>query len=332
MLFVMKITPFGPDDAADIEAWVDLVNAVRRTDSPWEYPATPRSTAAMFRHGWDGEPSTPYLARVDGTVVGAGSLGTSEYDNLHLAWCGVQVHPERRRRGHGSEILGFLLEEVRRRGRTSVGIDGWDSESTHAFATGHGFEPKISSINRRQFLTDIDWAELDKRYDDALPHATDYVMERWPVPTPDDRLDDLAEMAAAINDAPTDDLDYEDEVFTGDRMRAYEEATHGRGQRMYRLVARHVPSGHLAGQTVVAVEGEHPERGHQHDTSVVRAHRGHRLGLLLKADMMRWLREAEPQLVEIDTWNAESNDHMIGVNEVLGYRVMGREVAYQRSL
>ncbi len=62
------------------------------------------------------------------------------------------------------------------------------------------------------------------------------------------------------------------------------------------LVARHRPSGALAAQTVVAVETDHPERGHQHDTSVTRAHRGHRLGLLLKTDMLRWLAAEEPQL------------------------------------
>jgi hypothetical protein len=158
------------------------------------------------------------------------------------------------------------------------------------------------------------------------------VLERWPVPTPEDRLDRLAEMASAINDAPTDDLDYEDEVFTGERMRAYEVAMAGRGKTLYRVVARHVPTDELAGQTVVVVNREFPERGDQHDTSVTRAHRGHRLGLLIKADMLRWLREAEPQLTEIDTFNAESNDHMIGVNEALGYKVMGREYSYQRKI
>ena len=47
---------------------------------------------------------------------------------------------------------------------------------------------------------------------------------------------------------------------------------------------------------------------------------------------MRWLEGAEPQVVSIDTWNAESNDHMIRVNERLGYRAMGRELAFQRRL
>ena len=48
--------------------------------------------------------------------------------------------------------------------------------------------------------------------------------------------------------------------------------------------------------------------------------------------MNLWLRDEQPQLVTIDTWNAESNEHMIGVNELLGYRAMGREIEYQRSM
>lgn len=332
MLSVMDITRFGPDDAAALHEWVDLANAVAATDAPWEHPWTMTTAEGRFRHGWDGEPAVPYLARVDGTVVGVGSISTSEYDNLHLAWFGVAVHPDHRRRGHGSEILAFLEQEAKETGRTSGGVDGWDSEATIGFATRHGYEKKHQAINRRQFLADADRTELDNRYDAALPHAVDYVLERRTAPTPDDELDQLAVMAAAINDAPTDELDIEDEVFTAERMKAYEVASLARKQLFYRVVARHLPTGDLAGQTVVVVESERPEIGHQHDTSVVRSHRGHRLGLLLKADMLRWLADAEPQLVSIDTYNAESNDQMIGVNELLGYRIMGRELAFQKTL
>ena len=98
------------------------------------------------------------------------------------------------------------------------------------------------------------------------------------------------------------------------------------------MLARHRETGELAGHSVVVVEGERPELGQQHDTSVVASHRGHRLGVLLKTDMNLWLRDVQPQLVSIDTWNAESNDHMIGVNELIGYRVMGRELEFQKSL
>jgi hypothetical protein len=97
------------------------------------------------------------------------------------------------------------------------------------------------------------------------------------------------------------------------------------------MLARHRGTGELVGHTVVAVEGHRPQVGHQHDTTVVRSHRGHRLGLLLKSAMVLWLAEAEPQLEVVDTWNAESNDHMITVNEALGYRWMARGVQLQKK-
>ena len=54
---------------------------------------------------------------------------------------------------------------------------------------------------------------------------------------------------------------------------------------------------------------------------VVRGHRGHRLGLLLKVAMLELLAEREPQVERIETYNAESNAHMVTINETLGYRV-----------
>jgi RimJ/RimL family protein N-acetyltransferase len=48
--------------------------------------------------------------------------------------------------------------------------------------------------------------------------------------------------------------------------------------------------------------------------------------------MLRWLADVEPGLATIDTWNMESNDFMIGVNERLGYEVLGREIQFQRDI
>lgn len=328
----MDMAPFGPDDHDDLVAWTDLANTISAADAPWSMRETVLRAQGRFRHGWDGEPESPYLLRVGGTVVAWGSIATSDYDNLDLAFLTVGVHPDHRRRGHGTAVLDVLYAEARRRGRTSLVAEAWESAAGDGFAVRHGFERRLAAVNRRQLLGELDPAALDKAYDAALPHAADYALERWPTPTPDDRLDDLVVMSSSINDAPTDDLDYEDEVFSPERMRAYEEAWVARGLRPYRLVARHLPSGELAGQTCVGVLESDPTWGQQDDTTVTRPYRGHRLGLLLKIGMLRWLAEAEPALERIDTWNAESNDHMITVNEVLGYRVMGREWAYQRSL
>jgi GNAT superfamily N-acetyltransferase len=328
----MEILRFGPDDTDRLAQYTEIVNATRAVDSPWQHPTTVRTEEGRFRHGWDGEVEAPYVGLDDGVPVAVGRVATTDYDNLHLAWLGVEVHPEHRRRGHGTAMLEELLTEVRARGRTSIGIDGWDQDSTRGFATRHGFEQKSASIQRRQTVADLDWATIERLHAEASAAATAYELVRREGRTPDHELEELAVMASAINDAPNDDLDIEDEVFSAERMGAYETSQLARGRTMFRTFAIHRDTGEQAGHSVVLVDGERPHLAEQHDTSVVSSHRGHRLGLLLKADMNLWLRDVQPQVVEINTWNAESNGHMIGVNDAIGYRVVGRELEFQRSL
>lgn len=328
----MELRRFGPDDGTAVRDCVHLRNAVRKHDSPWQHPLTEADVAANLRYGWDLEPDTAFLAVVDGEVVGYAAYSVSEHDNLHLAWLTVEIHPDHRRRGHGSRLLEALVRRVLDLGRTSIGLAGWDLDIARAFAGRHAFELGSVSVNRRQFLAEVDWADVERWRAEALEHAADYEFVRRTDRTPDDELEALAEMTSAINDAPTDDLDIEDEVFSAQRIRDYETAQLARGGAFHRIYARHRGTGELAGQTVVAVEPDRPHLAEQHDTSVVRAHRGRRLGLLLKSEMMLWLRESQPQLESVDTWNAESNDFMIGVNEVLGYRIMGRQLEFQKAI
>ena len=320
------------DDAEAVRRSVGVLEAVRRHEQPWSHPYTADSLSLGIRHGWDGEPAVHFLVTADGSDVATATYETTTYDNLHVAWLGVDVHPEHRRRGHGTAVVEHLMDRARRDGKTSVGMDSWDLPGPPEFAARLGFEQKQVSVNRRQHLAKIDRAELDRLHDAALEAASGYELLRRVGPTPADELPALAGLTEAINDAPLDDLDIEDEVFPPERIVAYESAQAARGHVLHRVIARHRETGELAGHTVVAVESQRPWIAHQHDTSVVRAHRGHRLGLLLKADMVRWLAEVQPRLETIDTWNAESNDHMIGVNRILGYEVLSRAFAYQRSL
>lgn len=328
----MELREFGPDDARDIATLVALKNAVHATDAPWSHPETEYRTEMHMRHGWDGEVSRYFLAEQEGEAVGVLEVSASDYDNLDLAWLGVDIHPDHRRRGHGREMLEAAYDICRSMNRSLLGSDGWESEAISRFAAAVGFDKKSQAINRRQHLDELPEGLVQKVYDDAAAASGDYELLHFDGASPDDLLEAISTMSAAINDAPLDDLEIEDEAYPPERIRAYEQAQLASGQRFHRLVARHRESGELAGHTVVTVEDERPELGDQHDTSVVRAHRGHRLGALLKAGMLLHLADVEPQLQTIDTWNAESNDHMIGVNEVLGYRVMGREYQFQRRI
>lgn len=327
----MEIVEFGPDDAAAVAAYAEVFNAANALTAPWRDPETPASMAGYLRYGWDREPGVPYLGRVDGEVVAIGLLEVTERDNRHFAWFDLTVVPDRRRRGHGSAMLAHLVAEARRRGRTTAGMGADDHPALEGFAKHHGYDLAYVEVERRQYLERIDWPAVTAAYDAALPYAQDYTFERRGFPSPPGELAEIAELTAAINDAPTDDLDLEDEVYTADRIRDYETAQLGRGHRMYRVVARH-RDGHLAGHTVVGVESDRPGVGGQHDTAVAPGHRGHRLGLLLKVEMLRWLQEAEPDLDHVDTGNAGTNAHMIAVNELLGYEVMSPVACYQRAL
>ena len=328
----LEIHRFGPDDTDDVRVALEITNPVGAADAPWEHPWLADRFDTFLRRGWDGEPPVCYLASVDGKPVGTAFVFYSERDNTHLGWTWLAILPEQRRQGYGSALFEHVTTEVRAAGRTSLGTDGWESERALGFAAKHGLEKKSQAIMRRQHLKEIPAGRLQELYDEAAAAATDYELVRIVGRTTEDLVDAMVELVAAINDAPTDDLDIEDEVFSPERLAAYEEATLARGSRLYRLVARHKETGELGGHTVIAVEEQRPEIGDQHDTAVAQAHRGHRLGLLLKAGMLLWLAEAEPQLASVDTWNAESNDHMISVNEALGYQVMGRELQFQTSL
>jgi GNAT superfamily N-acetyltransferase len=328
----MQIRPYTADDVPVLTSLVDLENAVGKVDAPWQHPETQSRVEGQLRHGWDGETPTSYGLFDGQRLVGNLQVHTSEWDNTDLAWLDVVVHPDERGRGHGSALMEHAFAEVRRLGRTKLGIDAWDAPGPDAFARRHGFERKSSAINRRQYVDQVDADVLRRLHAEAESAAADYELVRIKSRTPADMLDAVAEMTAAINDAPLDDLEIEDEVFTSDRVAAYEKAQLASGKRLYRLIARHRRTGALAGHTVVVVEEERPQIGHQHDTSVVREHRGHRIGLLLKSAMLLWLAEDEPPLATVDTWNAQSNDYMIAVNDRLGYRVLGRGVQYQRRL
>jgi RimJ/RimL family protein N-acetyltransferase len=181
-------------------------------------------------------------------------------------------------------------------------------------------------------LAEVDQAEIRRLWAEAQSAASDYCLERMQSPVTDQVLAELVDVTAAINDAPMGDLTYEDEKFDAQRLRDFETALLGRGHCGYRVIGRHHKTGEVGGHTVVMTHPLQPEIGGQGDTAVARQHRGHRLGLLLKIDMMRWLAEAEPQLKIIETWNNADNKFMINVNEALGYRLSRIFSMYELNL
>jgi predicted GNAT family acetyltransferase len=274
--------------------------------------------------GWDMEPPETYLYVPQGTTAPVGwiELTMSQRDNLHLVGAGVLVHPAHRRRGHGSAMMEEVLRRVREAGRSTIWAGAPEDDSgPQQFLRRFGFAYASHDARRRQVLAGLDHAELERLYESARAAAVEYDLQRLVPPLPDEVLAELVEVTAAINDAPMGDLTFEKEKFDVARLRDIETALLRRGNRGYRVVARHRTSGEAAGHTWVALHPAQPTLAEQGDTAVARQHRGHRLGLLLKLEMMRWLGEVEPQIEVIETWNHADNSFMISVNELIGYRL-----------
>ena len=320
----MPFVRVQPDDAEAVAAAVDIANASRLVDDP----TTPETVPALYRawltYGWDLRPDEQYLylPAAGADPVGLLSVDLPTRDNLHLVWAEITVRPDRRREGHGSAMMAEVLRRTQEAGRTTVWVGGAaDNPVVPRFLDRFGFRYASHDARRKQQLADVDGDEIARLRREAEPFAADYELLRLTPPLSDELMTEVAEVAESINDAPMGDLTYEREVYDLSLMKDVEAARIGRGDRLYRVVARHRQTGRLAGHTVVITNPLRPTRGSQGDTAVAREHRGHRLGLLLKIEMMAWLAETEPQLEHIETWNQADNGYMISVNEAIGYRL-----------
>ena len=92
------------------------------------------------------------------------------------------------------------------------------------------------------------------------------------------------------------------------------------GFRRYSVAALLQATGEMAALTDVEIDPDIEGWAFQGLTAVTRPHRGHRLGLLVKAAMLQWL-AGRSRKSGIVTFNAVQNEHMVAVNDQLGHRI-----------
>jgi RimJ/RimL family protein N-acetyltransferase len=193
-----------------------------------------------------------------------------------------------------------------------------------AFARSVQASPTLVDVQRMMELGKLEEAELARLRQVAEQAAAGYSLVSWTGPVPEELIEQAAELFTALNDAPRTSAP---SIWDAQRVRERINSLQPRyGLRDYSVAARHDASGELAALTQVGVDPADPAWGHQQITVVTRKHRGHRLGLLVKIAMLDLLAAAEPQVERIETWNAQTNKHMIAVNEALGYTILGQPV------
>lgn len=320
-------------DAGTAAELAALRNRCEALDAPHSLEETGETLRLRLVHGWDGEGTERLLLAHDARerLTGFAALEMPTQENRGLVWFDLMVDPAARRQGVGSALLERVVAVSGEVGRGLLMSRAWCGSPGATFLKEAGFAQASVAAQRRLYPQQLPRPGDDDLLAQARAVSAGYEVERWRGALTDDLRAQMLGTVESINDAPLDDLRLEDDVFTVDRLRRYDEAQAALQHRLYRVVVRSRADGSPAAHTVVAVDALRPHHAEQHDTSVRREHRGHRLGLRLKLEMLAWLREEEPQLRMVDTWNQESNTHMVAVNDLIGCTVVGREGEFQRD-
>ena len=320
----MRITRLDHADADGVRACYDVWAAAQAVDDPLSAPLSLPVFRHWLRQGWESVPSETWVAadEATGEIVGWYRIELPDLENRHRASGSPTVRPASRRRGVGAALLRHEVERARANGRTVLRGGALVGSAGDAFARQAGAEASLVDARRVQDLRKIQPGVVAALRATAADAAAGYTLASWTGPTPEEHLDRVAAGFNAMNDAPHAP-DREDDVWDAQRVRDRADAALLEGcLRGYSIAAVADATGEMAGLTQVFVDPGFPEWGHQGVTAVIRQHRGHRLGLLIKAAMLEWLATEEPKLERIATDNAATNKYMIAVNETLGYELL----------
>ncbi|ACL40669.1 GCN5-related N-acetyltransferase [Pseudarthrobacter chlorophenolicus A6] len=315
-------------------------------------------TLAESQEFWRGNPYEErhlFLARRGGSPAGLCSVTLPLRENTDTAGIDVLVHPAQRRQGIGRALLQFAEAVAHRQGRTS--LDGYHevplervgpdaamlpaksgsgalplADPAVAFAAASGYS--LEQVERSSRLDlPVPAAQLARVEAEATGSAAAYSVVHWDDQCPDEFVAGLAALKATMStDVPTAGLGWEREDWDAARVRDEEAAMLRGGVQCVVAAARHRGTGELVAYTVLNWRPGVPGSATQQDTLVAGPHRGHRLGMLVKAANLRRAQARWPSARSVLTWNASENQHMLSINIALGFRPAGYEGEWQKRL
>lgn len=338
----MEIVEVDPYDDGALAAWLEVMNIVDELErgdysTTWSLP----ELIAGARHASKNQKAIRLLGRVDGQAVAAGQVRVPLLDNLTAADIEVSVLPAHRRVGLGSQLLVECERIAQEHGRTRFDtLTAWpydgapDGAGTSGveFAQAHGYVFGLGNVQREVVLP-IDDAILDRLAAQAAERSGGYELRSWTGPFRDDDLllSYLELSSTLMTEAPMGDNDYEAEAVDIEAYRLHEQLVQSQRRTIFTTVAID-SEGRVAAYTDLVAPSQGARCVYQWGTLAGRAHRGHRLGLAVKIANLRALQATGlydgRRLV---TWNAEVNDHMIGINERFGFVAAARSGELQKK-
>jgi GNAT superfamily N-acetyltransferase len=327
---IAKFDPFTATPA-EFKALNSFVNLIRREGWPsesltkWdEFQRSKRFLPSFAeRHIW-----TAHMGR---QLSGAATLELAHTaHNRHVAGFFIEVRPEVRRRGIGTDLLARVYEVARGANRTL--LTSWTS---HLVPAGEDFMRRIGALAAQEMSVyqlqarDLRWDLIHAWMARGESLAPELELGCWQGKYPEARLGEIAEMRAVMNTMPRGALEIEDEEWTASQLREQDAILQRQGTERWTIYARCQTTGRIAGYTEVFWNPSQPGLANQGDTGVFPRWRNRGLGAWLKAAMVQQLLGVRPTVQRIWTWNATANLAMIRINEQMGFKLQQKSLNWQ---
>ena len=330
---VVDIEQINPRNQAALRAWWEVGHAATadRPGKPW--PVWEQSRVALPAD--NPERAVTLLGAIDGReMVGAAMAILPTRDNDHLAGSAVHVVADRRREGIGSALLAEIEVLARGHGRTTLTGEAYlppgGTAPAEAFAVARGF-----AVASRESIKELALDDYRARRDSlavAVGAGDGYRIITFDTVCPEEHVESFGRLLGMLLDEiPLGDLDLRTSEWSVSRIREAEQLQVSVGRHVHTAIAL-APDGRVAGISDVRVNDSDTAHGQVGITIVDPAHRGHRLGLALKLATHDLAVATYPDLVTVDTSNAEVNTHMNAVNEALGYRTLETLLELQKTI
>ncbi|MHC2998899.1 GNAT family N-acetyltransferase [Microbacterium sp. HJ5] len=336
--------------AADFIEMVRVRNLVYREISGHDDNAIPADELLPHFKPNEYEERNMWVVVDGGEIVGRAAVDFPLENDSKVAFWLVELLRETWGRGIGSAAYEMIEHEARENGRSV--LQSWAAHPAAdgprlAPPTGFGEIPEDHAARffRRHGFT-LEQVERNSAFDLTAPFDTverllaeaqaasqDYRIVQWFAPTPPEYAEGYAWMKSRmVTDAPAAALEFDEEKWDAARIAEHDAKYTDSGRTIQVTAAQHIATGELCAFNELVVGKDRTEASHQEDTLVLKEHRGHKLGTLVKcAGLLSW-REIAPESPRVLTYNAEENRPMLDINEAIGFVPIAYEGAWKKVL
>ncbi|WP_194411380.1 GNAT family N-acetyltransferase [Microbacterium cremeum] len=329
----------SPDAGIFVEM-VRIANAVCRHDAGHDYLHEEPEEMLGFWQDQSDWTQLGYAVLRDEVVLGAAKLMVSNDPGASALEFDVMVDPPHWGAGVEELLLAEVEREARERGLATIQTwtlhrpstpgprlspsTGWGEvpaeDRQTVFHVSNGFT--LEQVERNSVL-DLtgDFALVERMLADAVTAAgPDYRQIAWTAPTPPEHQDGFAYALSRMStDAPQGGLVVDEQRWDAARVRRRDARQQSQGLTVSVAAVLHEPTQTIAAYNELVIAEDHGGATQQYGTLVLKEHRGHRLGTIVKcANLLRW-RQLVPESPRVSTFNAEENRHMLDINEAIGF-------------